>query len=451
MTSLRFQKDELVRALKYLSPAVTLKGQGNESMIGFEVLPNGICLLKAGSNLVRTRTQCAWAGPKLAEGETVSFSIESHYLAKALMTLGVASEVSLNIREDSRIDFILPNSRGQHLIPVSPDEFQSIEDTILDAEVIHSSKMNLASLDSPLKRAMTIWGLVTPAEREASQILVGDDRLMVCAPGFYFIERGSGFPNGLKIQPVVAERTSAFLEKWKGSEATLEIFKTKRWEQTWGVITILVGETKGGADNIGAKWLFSVDVSGENTGLTEAMLARMAEDEKARDAEDSIVMDIASAAELSRQIQSTVAVTEDSHVTGNLAVKEGSAALVFSSKNAMAAKSTTGVHIGVKGTNTVMEPALEWKVSVMVDVLSTFGKGPVTIKYNAQSRRTYVLEMVPSSVQPPREAFISHIGRITPTAAKPREERVKKVKKTAVVIGGAEEGFDELMDSVLSE
>lgn len=201
------QKDEVVRALKYLSPAITMRGQGNESMVGFEFHPGGLVVIKAGADTVRTRTTCSWSGGEIKE--TIGFSIESHYLANALRTLGVASEVRIKIRDDQRLEFYLPGNKGAHTIPVQEDEFQAIEDTIEGASEVFSDTSKLEGLHSSLQRAMVMWGLVTSAEREAAQMVVNKNLLTVCSPGFYFVEGKTGLPEGLEIAPEVASKSAS--------------------------------------------------------------------------------------------------------------------------------------------------------------------------------------------------------------------------------------------------
>lgn len=451
----KVQKDELLRALKYLSPAITMKGQGNESLIGFEIKPGGVALIKAGANLTRTRTNVAWSGQPLTE--PLAFSVESMYLANALRTLGIASEVRIKWRQDQRIEFLLPGGKGTHVIPILPDEFQSIESVIDGAESLFSETKKMELMDSVLRRAMTTWGLVSAAEREVSQMIVMDNKFTVCAPGFYFQEKVTGYPEKMKVHPQVAERTQKFLDKWKGHEVQFQILKTKRWNQTWGLLTVKVGETKEGESNTGAMWLFSVEIA-EDEDVLSATILRMKEDMTNRQKEGNLTLIVTDASSLANQISAAVAVTEDSHAIGSvyrLKTTSKVVALVLTSQNAMSAQSSMGLQLEVETPLTDdFKDIIEWKVSLITEILSVFGKNRVVLTYDPTSKRTYITEYATagSTTEFEKEAFMNHVGRVVAckTEKAPREKKERKPRKAAaVVVGGADEGFAEIMESLL--
>lgn len=460
----KMQKEELLRALKYLSPAVTMKGQGNESMIGFEIKPDGIVTLKAGADLCRTRTICAWSGDEKPL-ESVTFAMESHYLAGALKSLGVASEVRIKVRDDQRLEWYLPNNKGSHTIPTQEDQFQPIEGVLEGAESVFTETRTLDNMSSLFKRAMVMWGLVTPAEREVAQMAVQGGRMVVCSPGFYFVEGAAGLPEGLRVAPEVAEKTQKFIDYWKGHEAIFRIIKTKRWSQMWGVIEVKIGEKKDGDVNVGAIWLFQVRIPDETTEELNATILRMREDQENKSRPGQISLIIENAEDLSRQIGSAVSVTEDSHVSGKLKIikfvpeaPSQKAALILSSKNAMSASSMMGIPIEVYGLETAeVTEEIEWKVSMVRDILSIFGKNRIVIVFDPNSKRTYFTEYAGASVTAEylREVFMTHISRLlalkqsSKTKEKePRAPREKK-KRAAVVVGGADEAFSDLMGELL--
>lgn len=458
----KMQKEDLLRALKYLGPAVSMKGSGNESMIGFEFKPNGIVTLKAGADLCRTRTVCAWSGNE-ALSEDICFAMESHYLAGALKSLGVASEVRIKLREDQRVEWFLPGNKGSHTIPIQEDEFQPIEGVITDAEVVFEEVRTLDNMSSLFKRSMVMWGLVTPSEREVAQMAVTGGKMVVCAPGFYFIEGSSGLPEGLRIAPEIAEKTQKFIDQWKGHEAAFRIIKTQRWSQMWGVIEVKVGEKKSGAVNVGAIWLFQVRIPDETTEELNATLLRLKEDQTNKSREGQVSLIIENAFDLSRQITSAVAVTEDTHVTGKIKVikfekgaKSQKAALILSSKNAMSASSMMGIPVEVYGLETdAVTEEIEWKVSMVAEVLSVFGKNRVVLVFDPTSKRTYFTEYATEDFTSDiylREVFISHVGRMLSLkkGSGPKEPRPpREKKKRTVVVGGSDEAFEDLMGDLL--
>ena len=452
------QKEELARALKYLSPAITMKGQGNESMVGLEFLPGGLVVLKAGADTVRTQTTCSWSGDPIPE-PGAKFAIESHYLANALRTLGVASEVRLKIRDDQRLEFYLPGNKGAHVIPVQENEFQEIEDVLEDAETVFTDTSKLEGLHSSLQRSLVMWGLVTSAEREVAQMVVNKELLTVCSPGFYFTESKTGLPEGLEIPPEVAEKTARFVDKWKGREAEFFIFKTKRWGQTWGLIKVKLGDSDKTDYQVGATWMFQVRIVDESTDALNATILRMNEDKAAKSGDGMLKIVVANAFELGQRLVSAVSVTEDTHVTGQIKIVKGhDAVLVLSSKNAMSATSKFGVGVQVQGVTDDMDVdsvQIEWKVAMTRDILSIFGKNRVVITYDPKTQKTYFTEYTSSEAVEgdfEKEVFMTHVGRVIETKAKPREKRDRKPrKKPAVIVGGTDEGFSEIMEGILDE
>ena len=459
----RFQKDELVRALKNLSPAVTLRGNGNESLIGMTFMPEGIVTIKAGANLTRTRTTIVWSGDILSE--PLSFSIESIYLANALRTLGMASEVRIKWRSDKRIEFFLPGNKGAHTIPIQDDEFQDIETTLEGAEVVFEETRSTDAMDSVLRRAMTMWSLVSAAEREVSQMIVLDGVFTVCTPGFYFIEKASGFPDNFRIHPQVAERTQKFIDGWRGHDVQFKILKTKRWGQVWGLLTVKVGETKDGQMNAGALWLFSVEISGDTEDSLNATVVRMKEDMACKEKESVVRVVISDASLLASQVSAAIAVTEDSHVIGSIhtsakIVDEDSAVMVFTSKNAMAAHTSVGVPVKVFNLpdGSYGKDIVEWKASLVKTILSAFGRNPIVMFFDPIQKRTYFSEFLVGEEIIIREAFMNHVGRqVAQKQYAPRQgeegatekSKPKPIKKAKVVTVDSDEGLCEIMDTIL--
>jgi hypothetical protein len=459
----RFQKDELVRALRNLSPAITMRGNGNESLVGMTFMPDGLVTIKAGANLTRTRTTIVWSGDVLEA--PLSFSIESIYLANALRTLGMASEVRIKWRSDKRIEFFLPGAKGAHTIPIQDDEFQDIEATIEGAEVVFEETRSMDAMDSVLKRAMTMWGLVSASEREVSQMIVLDGVFTVCTPGFYFIERGSGFPDNFRIHPQVAERTQKFIDGWRGHDVQFKILKTKRWGQVWGLLTVKVGTTKDGAINPGALWLFSVEISEEAEDSLNATVLRMKEDMTYKEKEGVVRVLISDASLLASQVGSATAVTEDSHVIGAIHLnaknsKENSAVLVFTSKNAMAAHTSVGIPVEAFNLTDefVGKDIIEWKVSLVKTILSAFGRNPIVMRFDPIQKRTYFSMSLFQEELIIREAFMNHVGRqVAQKQYAPRQgeegatekSKPKPIKKVKVIAGDPDEGLCEIMDTIL--
>lgn len=445
------QKSNLINVLKQIHPAVDSNDGGGGSMIGMHIVGNGNTLFKAGIDTCRVKSSCRYtcAGEMTEEKP---FAIDYVQLANAIRTMPGSEDhkIKIGIR-DMRMEFWLPGNLGCHTIPLQEDEIPPID--TLQAEELFTDKISMDKTLLTFKKALVVWDLIPNNEKDVSQMVVLDKKLMTCSPGLYFIGLESMLPEGLRISPEVADKTRRFLQQWsrvfKDCEAQFRIIKTEKWNQTWGVIDAASGE-----GNNSARWLFQVVIPDEESDEFSATLARMQNDKNGKSSEECISFVVKDTMALAKQITAAVAVTEDHRVICEPKTVKDRGVMMLSSKNIMSAKSKIGFPIdSYKAKDGTEFPSIEWNVEVVREILMMFGRDKITITFDPLTMRTYF------NNSEGIEVFMSHIDKeaaIKKQASNWKrgastKDAVEKKEKKKVVVGGDEEGFSELMGEILQD